>query len=96
MITVAVLRQTPFAMRSGYLALVMTYDAHAGGEVGLQALPVEAEIGADAWVVRYAEIVIEKESVDWFHEIERKEKWLEKKLFPVLRPQNIKHRNSVQ
>ena len=83
-------------MGSGYCALVVTDNARACSEVVLQTIPVEAEIGADAWIVRNAEIVFEKESVDWFHEIERKEKGLEQKVFPVLRPQDIKHRNSGQ
>ena len=91
MITVMVLNQGPFAVRSGYLAFVMTNDASACGEVGLQALPIEAEIRADAGIVRYAEIVIEKEFIDGFHEIERKER-----CFPALPPQNVKHRRSAR
>ena len=60
-------------MGSNDEALVVMSDCFARSEVSLQPLPVEAEVGTDAWVVRDAKIVIEKKSVDGFHEFERKE-----------------------
>ena len=48
----------------------------------MQPLPVEAEVGANARIVRNAQIVFQKELFDRFHEIERKENSMEKKTFP--------------
>ena len=82
-------------MQGGYSALVVMDDGLARGEVGLQTLPIEAEIGADAWVVRDAKIVIEKKSVDGFHEFERKENGMGTTL-TVLRQFGVNHQESVK
>ena len=69
-------------MGSGYCALVMTNNARACSEVVLQTLPVEAEVGADAWIIRNSEIVIQKEFIDWFHEIEKRSPTQREKVAP--------------
>ena len=68
MVSVRVFNETPFAMGSGYPALVVIDDARIRGQVHLQALPIYAEIRTDAWIVSDSKSVIEKELVDWFHE----------------------------
>ena len=67
MIAVAIFHQGPFAMGGGHSAFVVMNDVSARGEVGLQALPVEAKVRADAWIVRNAKVVIQKELIDRFH-----------------------------
>jgi hypothetical protein len=68
MVSVRVFNETPFAMWSGHSALIVIDDARIRGQVHLQALPIYAEIRADAWIVRNSKIIIQKELVDWFHE----------------------------
>ena len=68
MVSMPILNETPCSMGSGYSALVVIDDARIRGQVHLQALPIYAEIRADAWIVRNSKIIIQKELVDWFHE----------------------------
>ena len=42
-------------------------EIRARCQVSLQAIPIEAEVRAYTWIVRYAEVVFEKEFIDGFH-----------------------------